>query len=371
MDVSSTELGIVRFHQIPLDDLATHYNFVDNGRPAYISAVKDSPIYLYHVLTEDPLLGIGKWMISNTLGETDIAMAYIRSWAVAPFLINDVIDSTPSSSWMIPSVSNDDDNWEADSSLTITCVDTDRTIYFEGSPLYQSSLAGFYMQRIVSDSHSYKGSVHSHVKPLGPSPGEPQLYLYRVPGTNSWLVGDRVGVDAGTAFVRDSAVFADEIASRAWHFISAQDDNRWVPDESTAVYRGDPRGSVYSAMRSARAVKRPPYGMGYKVLRGNGLPMPVVGLGTGGLYHEELPDLLRSAVTMGYRLLDLAREYGNEHIVGQVMAASRPLVRHALFLQTKVWPTELGAGPTARAVRASLLDLGSSYADQYMLHWPR
>jgi diketogulonate reductase-like aldo/keto reductase len=45
--------------------------------------------------------------------------------------------------------------------------------------------------------------------------------------------------------------------------------------------------------------------------------------------------------------------------------------RREVFLQSKVWPTQLGFGPTSRAIAASLQQLGTAYIDQYMLHWPR
>jgi diketogulonate reductase-like aldo/keto reductase len=42
-----------------------------------------------------------------------------------------------------------------------------------------------------------------------------------------------------------------------------------------------------------------------------------------------------------------------------------------VHLESKVWPTELGFHPTARAVRSSLQQLGTNYVDLYLLHWPR
>ena len=41
--------------------------------------------------------------------------------------------------------------------------------------------------------------------------------------------------------------------------------------------------------------------------------MPYVGLGTGGLHHEEVKGVVKEAIRAGYRLIDTAREYGNEN----------------------------------------------------------
>ena len=44
--------------------------------------------------------------------------------------------------------------------------------------------------------------------------------------------------------------------------------------------------------------------------------------------------------------------------------------RDELFLESKVWPTELGFVPTSDAIETSLEHLNTNYIDLYMLHWP-
>jgi diketogulonate reductase-like aldo/keto reductase len=44
-----------------------------------------------------------------------------------------------------------------------------------------------------------------------------------------------------------------------------------------------------------------------------------IGLGTGGIPHEEAFDVFSEALDLGYRLFDLAREYGNEHIMREAL----------------------------------------------------
>jgi len=72
--------------------------------------------------------------------------------------------------------------------------------------------------------------------------------------------------------------------------------------------------------------------------------------------------------------LDLAREYGNEGTVGDILVETAQLEdgpsREEVFLISKVWPTELGFIPTLDAIDASLNLLKTPYIDMYLLHWP-
>jgi diketogulonate reductase-like aldo/keto reductase len=45
-------------------------------------------------------------------------------------------------------------------------------------------------------------------------------------------------------------------------------------------------------------------------------------------------------------------------------------LRDELFLESKVWPTELGFVPTSEAIETSLGHLNTNYVDLYLLHWP-
>jgi diketogulonate reductase-like aldo/keto reductase len=105
--------------------------------------------------------------------------------------------------------------------------------------------------------------------------------------------------------------------------------------------------------------------------------MPVIGLGTGGLSYSETQHVIKSSLDIGYRLLDLAREYNNEHIVPLVFKEYEKdsqlpytVTRSDVFIITKVWPTELGFYPTSTAIMKSLVSLETNYVDLYLLHWP-
>lgn len=60
-------------------------------------------------------------------------------------------------------------------------------------------------------------------------------------------------------------------------------------------------------------------GIGVVRLR-NGLIMPRLGFGTGGLQTPVVAGTVDTALDLGYHLLDTASEYGNEAVLGAVMA---------------------------------------------------
>lgn len=72
----------------------------------------------------------------------------------------------------------------------------------------------------------------------------------------------------------------------------------------------------------------------------NGVHIPMVGLGTWEANPpEKLKEALRCAFDAGYRLIDTAYFYGNEHIIGEVIeeyTTQRKLTRAELFITTKV-----------------------------------
>jgi hypothetical protein len=148
LEVSSAELGTVRFHQIPLDDVLIQEFYYDSGRPAYISEIREKPIFLYHTLADEKSSGIGRWLINSNFGDKNSAMAFINSWAVTPFLIESTSDPLIETFWKIPSLTAQN-GWDSDKTLNIKCLsfdennDLDSSIYFESSPEFASSLSGF------------------------------------------------------------------------------------------------------------------------------------------------------------------------------------------------------------------------------------
>lgn len=81
-------------------------------------------------------------------------------------------------------------------------------------------------------------------------------------------------------------------------------------------------------------------------------------------------EIIREALETGYRYIDTAAFYGNEAAIGEVIREMN-IPRENLFLQTKVWKTELGYEKTAQAIRDSLKRLDTDYIDLLMIHWPK
>ena len=165
------------------------------------------------------------------------------------------------------------------------------------------------------------------------------------------------------AYVRSQELSPLNVRERDWMIVDVniQSDYKWVHGsaELLSAHREDGlahhKGNIYKAVRRHRSLKALPEGQSYYSLR-NGIPMPVVGLGTGGLAPDQTPQILKSAFEEGYRLLDLAREYGNEWIVprvlrelqvvgagpdGEPIAAVGAVNQSDVFVITKVWPTQV------------------------------
>ncbi|GMR37440.1 hypothetical protein PMAYCL1PPCAC_07635 [Pristionchus mayeri] len=100
----------------------------------------------------------------------------------------------------------------------------------------------------------------------------------------------------------------------------------------------------------------------------NGVRMPLLGLGTthsGGYYHDAVLHALRYS---GYRMIDTARRYGVETELG-IAIRDCGLPRDELFVSTKLWSTDYGAGVES-AFRNQSAKLQVDYLDLFMLHFP-
>lgn len=95
--------------------------------------------------------------------------------------------------------------------------------------------------------------------------------------------------------------------------------------------------------------------------------MPAVGLGTWQSKPNEVRDAVKAALLAGYRHIDTALAYGNEHEVGQGIKDSG-VPREEIWITTKLdnpWHKRVEEGITS-----SLKDLGTDYVDLYLIHWP-
>jgi len=103
------------------------------------------------------------------------------------------------------------------------------------------------------------------------------------------------------------------------------------------------------------------------------LRLPPIGFGCSryrdGEYVDRI-DSIATALDAGYRLLDSAELYGNEHRIGDLLAAPGTPDRDSLFLLGKVWRTNHRAEQMLEACRGSRTELGIDAFDCYALHWP-
>lgn len=109
-------------------------------------------------------------------------------------------------------------------------------------------------------------------------------------------------------------------------------------------------------------------------LGSTGIVLPQVGFGTWAIPEgKECVRAVAQAIVCGYRLIDGAAFYKNEHSVGQGVRLAMQkanLNRKDIFVTSKVWPTNLGYQKTMDAFFKTLNDTGLDYLDLYLIHWP-
>lgn len=97
------------------------------------------------------------------------------------------------------------------------------------------------------------------------------------------------------------------------------------------------------------------------------------GIGCWKIPKETCPDLIYSAIEVGYRHLDCAADYANEKEVGQGIkkALDKNLVkRDDLWVTSKLWNTYHEPQHVEAACKKTLEDLGLDYLDLYLIHFP-
>src|SRR5262245_21020058 len=108
---------------------------------------------------------------------------------------------------------------------------------------------------------------------------------------------------------------------------------------------------------------------GTRIELGNGVEMPVLGLGVFLSPRERTAEAVETAIEKGYLLIDTAAAYNNERQVGEAIRSSG-IDRADMFVTTKLWLFDYGYDSALRAFDASLRRLAVDYVDLYLLHWP-
>lgn len=98
--------------------------------------------------------------------------------------------------------------------------------------------------------------------------------------------------------------------------------------------------------------------------------VPHIGLGTWPMTGQDCTDAVLQALSIGYRHLDTAQNYGNEDAVGAALRATE-VPREQIFVTTKINREHHGGLDVVRsAVEQRLSLLGLDYADLLLIHWP-
>lgn len=102
----------------------------------------------------------------------------------------------------------------------------------------------------------------------------------------------------------------------------------------------------------------------------NGVNMPILGF---GVYQIKDPKLceksVKTAIDVGYRLIDTAFAYGNENAVGKAVQTSS-IPRDELFITTKLWSPYANYENAKQQFEKSLNRLEMDYVDLYLIHQP-
>lgn len=102
----------------------------------------------------------------------------------------------------------------------------------------------------------------------------------------------------------------------------------------------------------------------------NGIEMPQIGFGVWKFPFNQTAKIVTDAIKNHYRLIDTAKQYGNEEQVGQGIKDSG-IERKQLFLTTKIFNGDQGDFDKLRnAFNEQLKKLGNDHVDLLLLHWP-
>merc|ERR1719510_57326 len=102
--------------------------------------------------------------------------------------------------------------------------------------------------------------------------------------------------------------------------------------------------------------------------------MPTIALGTWKSPQEQTKQAIVTAVKAGFRFLDTANDYDNEHFIGDALEelfAEGVVKREELFIQAKLWNSNHRPEHVKPDLMKTLEDLQLDYIDSFVIHWPQ
>jgi diketogulonate reductase-like aldo/keto reductase len=100
----------------------------------------------------------------------------------------------------------------------------------------------------------------------------------------------------------------------------------------------------------------------------NGYTIPALGLGTWRSEVGQAANAVKVALDAGYKHIDCAYIYQNEHEIGQVF--EKLPNRESIFITSKLWNSFHAKDQVQKACDKTLADLKLQYLDLYLMHWP-
>ncbi|MCA8979657.1 MAG: aldo/keto reductase [Planctomycetes bacterium] len=101
--------------------------------------------------------------------------------------------------------------------------------------------------------------------------------------------------------------------------------------------------------------------------------LPALGLGTWKSAPGEVGAAVREALRIGYRHIDCAPIYGNEHEIGPAIAdavAAGEVTRDELWITSKLWNDRHERKHVVPALKDTLSALRLDRLDLFLVHWP-